>query len=125
MVQALLGGACGTGIDVWSLGCLLAEVALQRPLFPVATTAELTHQVTSHNVTLALLHVVWWLPDVNACEDWKTYVTRAMSVGLPSRPGRHTYAPRTINTYTRKRSATSLCWAAAELQLTGSAHLWF
>lgn len=46
MMQALLGGACGTGIDVWSLGCLLAEVALQRPLFPVATTAELVHQVT-------------------------------------------------------------------------------
>lgn len=45
MMQALLGGACGTGIDVWSLACLLAEVALQRPLFPVATTAELVHQV--------------------------------------------------------------------------------
>lgn len=45
LVQALLGGACGPGIDVWSLGCVLAEVALQRPLFPVATTAELKHQV--------------------------------------------------------------------------------
>ncbi len=40
-----MGGACGKGIDLWSLGCVLAEVALQRPLFPITTTAELTHQV--------------------------------------------------------------------------------
>ena len=39
-----MGRSCGTGIDIWSLGCLLAEVALQRPLFPVATTAELIAQ---------------------------------------------------------------------------------
>lgn len=44
-VQALLGGECGTGIDMWSLGCLLAEVALQRPLFPVSTPTELMSQV--------------------------------------------------------------------------------
>ena len=51
-MQALLGRACGTGIDVWSLGCLLAEVALQRPLFPVATAAELVHQV---NITITIV----------------------------------------------------------------------
>ena len=48
-LQALMGGACGTGIDIWSLGCVLAEVALQRPLFPVATAAELLHQVSTEN----------------------------------------------------------------------------
>ncbi|KAL0047800.1 hypothetical protein WJX82_000227 [Trebouxia sp. C0006] len=45
--EALTGGACGTGIDVWSLGCVLAEVALQRPLFPITTTSELMHQMTA------------------------------------------------------------------------------
>ncbi|DBA94072.1 TPA: hypothetical protein ACH3X1_001720 [Trebouxia sp. C0004] len=45
--EALTGGACGTGIDVWSLGCVLAEVALQRPLFPIITTSELIHQMTA------------------------------------------------------------------------------
>lgn len=61
MIQALLGGACGTGIDVWSLGCLLAEVALQRPLFPVATTAELVHQVFSHTDSSD----EWWCDNSN------------------------------------------------------------
>ncbi|KAA6427815.1 MAG: dual specificity tyrosine-phosphorylation-regulated kinase 2-like [Trebouxia sp. A1-2] len=45
--EALTGGACGAGIDVWSLGCVLAEVALQRPLFPITTISELMHQMTA------------------------------------------------------------------------------
>ena len=44
-VQALTGAACGPAIDVWSLGCVLAEVALQRPLFPATSAAELMQQV--------------------------------------------------------------------------------
>lgn len=30
---------------MWSLGCVLAEVALQRPLFPAHTPSELLRQV--------------------------------------------------------------------------------
>ena len=44
-MQALTGGACGPAIDMWSLGCVLAEVALQRPLFPATSAAELMQQV--------------------------------------------------------------------------------
>lgn len=35
----------GQPADMWSLGCVLAEVALQRPLFPAHTPAGLLRQV--------------------------------------------------------------------------------
>lgn len=44
--QAVNGQApVGPPADMWSLGCILAEVALQRPLFPAHTPAGLLRQV--------------------------------------------------------------------------------
>ena len=43
--QAVLGLPCGTGIDCWSAGAMLAELALQRPLFPCHSPAQLLQQV--------------------------------------------------------------------------------
>ena len=38
-------GPVGPPADMWSLGCVLAEAALQRPLFPAHSPAELLQQV--------------------------------------------------------------------------------
>ena len=35
----------GTALDVWSLGCILAELVLKRPLFPCNTPSQLLTQV--------------------------------------------------------------------------------
>lgn len=44
--QAVSGtGPIGPPADMWSLGCVLAEAALQRPLFPAHSPAELLRQV--------------------------------------------------------------------------------
>ena len=34
----------GPAMDAWSLGCVLAELALQRPLFPADSPAQLLAQ---------------------------------------------------------------------------------
>ncbi len=44
-VALALGSPVGTAIDVWSLGCMLAELALQQPLFPCHSPAQLLKQV--------------------------------------------------------------------------------
>ncbi|KAK9918761.1 hypothetical protein WJX75_006665 [Coccomyxa subellipsoidea] len=40
-----LGSPLVTALDVWSLGCILAELALQQPLFPCHSPAQLLKQI--------------------------------------------------------------------------------
>ena len=35
----------GPAVDAWSLGCILAELALKRPLFPANSASQLLAQV--------------------------------------------------------------------------------
>ncbi|CAL8471251.1 g10793 [Coccomyxa elongata] len=39
------GSPLGTALDMWSLGCILAELALQQPLFPCHSPAQLIQQM--------------------------------------------------------------------------------
>lgn len=39
--------ALGTAIDMWSVGCILVELALHRPLFPCHTPSQLLQQVSA------------------------------------------------------------------------------
>ena len=39
------GVTLGAALDVWSLGCILAELVLKRPLFPCNTPSQLFTQV--------------------------------------------------------------------------------
>ena len=43
--QAATGRRCGSAADLWSLGCIIAEMALRRPLFPCHSPAELLRQI--------------------------------------------------------------------------------
>ena len=45
VMQAAAGRRCSTASDLWSMGCILAEMALQRPLFPCHSPAELLRQI--------------------------------------------------------------------------------
>ena len=46
-VQLILRQAsCGTPVDLWSLGCILAELLLQRPLFAARCPAALLKLVS-------------------------------------------------------------------------------
>lgn len=47
-VVAGCGLTDGAALDAWSLGCILAELALKRPLFPCNSPSELLAQV--HNL---------------------------------------------------------------------------
>ncbi|KAI0563537.1 mitogen-activated protein kinase 7 [Gracilaria domingensis] len=38
--EILLGGRYSEAVDVWSVGCILAEIVLRRPLFPGTTFQE-------------------------------------------------------------------------------------
>lgn len=43
----------GPAMDAWSLGCVLAELALQRPLFPADSPAQLLLQARrAHSLRL-------------------------------------------------------------------------
>lgn len=44
-LQAAMGLPYGAAIDLWSVGVVLAEVALKRALLPCATPRDLLHQV--------------------------------------------------------------------------------
>lgn len=44
-VQVVRGGAGGAPADCWSLGVILAELALRRPLFPCHSPSQLLRQV--------------------------------------------------------------------------------
>ncbi len=44
-MQAAKGQRCSQASDIWSLGCVLAEMALRRPLLPCHSPAELLRQV--------------------------------------------------------------------------------
>lgn len=46
IVQVVMQLPCGPPMDVWSLGCILAEMVLHQPLFPANSTAELIARVT-------------------------------------------------------------------------------
>ncbi len=53
-VQVLAGAGLtdGGAVDAWSLGCILAELALKRPLFPCNSPSQLLAQV--HALQLCL-----------------------------------------------------------------------
>ena len=42
--QVALRRGGGPAMDAWSLGCVLAELALQRPLFPADSPVQLLAQ---------------------------------------------------------------------------------
>jgi serine/threonine protein kinase len=46
-LQVVAGGGLtdGPAVDAWSLGCILAELALNRPLFPANSASQLLTQV--------------------------------------------------------------------------------
>ena len=44
-VVAGAGLTDGAAVDAWSLGCILAELALKRPLFPCSSPSQLLAQV--------------------------------------------------------------------------------
>ena len=44
-VVAGQGVTLGAALDVWSLGCILAELVLKRPLFPCNAPSQLFTQV--------------------------------------------------------------------------------
>lgn len=46
-VQVVKRQGCGSAIDLWSLGAVLAELALHRPLFPAHSPKQLLQQVHS------------------------------------------------------------------------------
>lgn len=45
--EVVLGCSFDTRIDVWSLGCLLVELCVGRPLFPAATEHDLLTRITA------------------------------------------------------------------------------
>ena len=51
-VVAGAGLTDGAAVDAWSLGCILAELALKRPLFPCNSSSQL----------LAQVHALPWCP---------------------------------------------------------------
>ena len=49
-MQVLAGAGLtdGAAVDAWSLGCILAELALKRPLFPCNSPSQLLSQVRAY-----------------------------------------------------------------------------
>lgn len=54
-VVAGAGLTDGAAVDAWSLGCVLAELALQRPLFPCSSPGQLLAQVPAPHCCSTLL----------------------------------------------------------------------
>jgi len=51
--QVALGRGGGAALDAWSLGCVLAELALQRPLFPAHAPGQLLAQARAPGLALS------------------------------------------------------------------------
>lgn len=54
-VVATNGLTNGPALDAWSLGCILAELALKRPLFPCNSSGQLLAQVCTCQQSLPSL----------------------------------------------------------------------
>jgi serine/threonine protein kinase len=54
--QVALGRGGGAALDAWSLGCVLAELALQRPLFPAHAPSQLLAQACIEGSPVVALH---------------------------------------------------------------------
>jgi serine/threonine protein kinase len=45
-IELLLGESrCGTGLDIWSMACVITEMATGRPLFPASTQIEMLYRI--------------------------------------------------------------------------------
>lgn len=55
--QVVLHQACAAAMDVWSLGCILAELSLHRPLFPASSASLLLQLVSCCPTCLCLMGV--------------------------------------------------------------------
>ena len=71
-VQVVAGAGLtdGSALDAWSLGCILAELALKRPLFPCNSPSELLAQV--HNLPSLSLQLQSLLSRCSSCyiQNW-------------------------------------------------------
>ena len=54
--ELLLGATdYGVGIDLWSAGCILAELLYGKPIMPGRTEVSLQHEITFQHVFLVIL----------------------------------------------------------------------
>ena len=89
-LQVLAGAGLtdGAAVDAWSLGCILAELALKRPLFPCNSPSQLLAQVHAlqcctalrfktleHDVCIVHAEIQWHLsmPVESRCQGGGVY----------------------------------------------------
>lgn len=82
--EILLGTKCySTGVDTWSVGCILAEMIIGRPLF--CGESELEQLLAIFRVLGTPTHDTW--PQVSELRDWHDYpqwAPQELSVAAPA-----------------------------------------
>lgn len=70
--EILLGGKYGDKADVWALGCVIAQIALQKPLFPGDSEIDMLFRIfrTLGTPTFDANESTYW-PNVKNLPDWK------------------------------------------------------